>query len=595
MNAEQYYKDVISGLNRQVARLVRRSNLLVACKLLFFCCIVAAVWLAVSDGAEAWEVIALVLSLVVYVVALRVDARCKRQIDSLRARIKVCTDELSCLANDFSPFDDGTRYVDLQHEYSYDLDIFGPQSLFNRLDRTVTLKGKDLLAQRLKELSTDGKLIARRQEAIKEMSEMTEWRIRFISNEHIGKELDKLSDTAGQAEVKGVMLKTVLPYVIVVVTALTLVAWIAGLVSSTVFGTMFIAQLAIAAMSGRQTDRAMQMTGNLYDECKRYLEILKDIEAADFHSDELCALRQSLFDSQTGSYAAFRKLAGILNKFDQRGNFLMYFLLNGLMMYDIFITRMFLRWTAQYCSHVKRWTDIISEIDVFVSLGTYAFNNQDSVYATVLDGSSDVIVDAVDIIHPFLTRSDAVANSFTLSRHNISIITGANMAGKSTFLRTIGVSFILAANGVPVAAKAFSFVPVSLFSSMRTTDNLSKDISYFQAELLRLRQMLEHIKSHDYTLIILDEILKGTNSQDKLKGSLLVLNTLSGCEVSGIIATHDLEIARLEETDAARFSNYCFEIELSDRIRYTYKMRHGVARNMNASYLIQKMLDEQRS
>ena len=166
------------------------------------------------------------------------------------------------------------------------------------------------------------------------------------------------------------------------------------------------------------------------------------------------------------------------------------------------------------------------------------------------------------------------------------------MAGKSTFLRTIGVSFILAANGAAVCARRFAFVPVSLFSSMRTADNLSKDTSYFQAELSRLRLMLEHVKSHTYTLVILDEILKGTNSSDKLKGSLLILEELSRHEVSGIIATHDLGITDLENRYPDKFLNYCFEIGLSDTIRFSYKISRGVAHNMNASHLIEIMLDK---
>ena len=204
------------------------------------------------------------------------------------------------------------------------------------------------------------------------------------------------------------------------------------------------------------------------------------------------------------------------------------------------------------------------------------------------------IMEATDISHPFLSHENAVPNSLTLKRNSIAIITGANMAGKSTFLRTIGVSYILAINGTPVRAAAFSFVPVTLFSSMRTTDNLSKDVSYFKAELLRLQQMLEHIRTHGYTLIILDEILKGTNSADKLNGSMLVLKELMKHNVSGLVATHDLELARLGETDSGHFSNHCFEIELSDEIRYSYKMKDGIAQNMNASYLIRKMLSPQR-
>lgn len=196
----------------------------------------------------------------------------------------------------------------------------------------------------------------------------------------------------------------------------------------------------------------------------------------------------------------------------------------------------------KYGKSITGWTSCIAEIDALASLGTYAFNNPGSTYAEILGNSSETIIEAGDMTHPFLAGGTGVPNSFRLGRKNIAIVTGANMAGKSTFLRTIGVSCILAANGAPVCARSFSFVPVSLFSSMRTSDNLAEDTSYFQAELLRLKQLLEHVRTHPYTLVILDEILKGTNSADKLKGSMLVLDELSRQEISGVVATHDLGI-----------------------------------------------------
>ena len=260
-------------------------------------------------------------------------------------------------------------------------------------------------------------------------------------------------------------------------------------------------------------------------------------------------------------------------------------------MYDVLVSRMFFRWIEKYGRSITGWTSCIAEIDALASLGTYAFNNPGNTYAEVLGDSSETIIEAEALIHPFLAGGTGVPNSFRLGRQNIAIVTGANMAGKSTFLRSIGVNYILAANGAPVCARRFSFVPVSLFSSMRTTDNLAEGTSYFQTELLRLKQMLEHVRTHPYTLVILDEILKGTNSADKLKGSMLVLNELSRQQISGIVATHDLGITELEKSSPDRFTNYCFEIELSGEIRYSYKIRKGVARNMNASYLIEKMLD----
>lgn len=586
---EQFYKDETAALASREHSLTRKSNALVACKLILFCGIVAAIWYTAKTGGSTPGIMLTAAAVILYIAAVKADAILDKRAKCLRSQRKVCENESAYLRNDFSPFDDGAEFVDIQHEYSYDLDIFGPESLFNRINRTVTQKGKENLARRLTQLPTGKDTIIRNQEAIKELAEIPLWRIRFSSHEHIGKNLDRLSEGIGNLNGKGG--KRIIPYTIAGITIIALVGWIFGFTPPIVFCSLFIIQLIIASAVGRRTNRAMQITDNLHKECSRYLNILKDIELQDFKSDMLKSLKQRLFDKESGSVTAFAELSRILGMYDLRGNFLMYLLLNGTVMYDILVSRMFLKWAEKYGKAITGWTDCIAEIDALTSLGTYAFNNPGNTYAEIPDNPSDTIIQAVGIIHPFLSDGTGVPNSFTLKRNNMAIVTGANMAGKSTFLRTIGVSFILAANGAPVCAGKFSFVPVSLFSSMRTTDNLAKDISYFQAELLRLKQMLEHVKSHDYTLIILDEILKGTNSADKLNGSMLVLNELSRHEISGIVATHDLGITKLEETAPDRFTNYCFEIELSGEIQYSYKIRRGVARNMNASYLIETMLN----
>ena len=164
------------------------------------------------------------------------------------------------------------------------------------------------------------------------------------------------------------------------------------------------------------------------------------------------------------------------------------------------------------------------------------------------------------------------------------------MAGKSTFLRSLGVNYILAMNGMPVFAESFRVSLFSLFSSMRTSDDLAHGISYFNAELLRLRQLIDHCRGHRHTLIILDEILKGTNSLDKLNGSRMFLEAISHLPVSGVIATHDLELSHMADDETGRFHNFCFEIRLSDEITYTYKITPGVARNQNATHLLKGIL-----
>ena len=593
---EQYYNTLLDDLKSREKRTAGRSNALAVCKLVFFACIVAAVWFTVKNGGGTAGTVCIAISVLAYLAAIKADETCRRKISALQARIRVCENGLAYLKGDFSAFDDGSAYMDMHHEYSHDLDIFGPQSLFNRIDRTVTLKGRDTLAWNLTHLPRDPETISRRQDAVSELAEERQWRLDFLACRHIGKGLDRLAESYMEGDVvrhnteQKPVLRMLLTMATVSVTTIFLICWIAGALPWPYFWSMFIIQLTVSAAFARNTGRTAGRTENLFNECKAYLELLKLIDGHKFRSTMLRELRYKLFKDKDGSLEAIGKLATLLNLFDQRGNFVMYILLNGTLMYDIVMSMLFDRWCMRYMPHIKSWTGHVAEFDALTSLATYAACHPENTRATLLDISSDVIISAEAISHPFLWRNSPVPNNFTLRRHNIAIVTGANMAGKSTFLRTIGISLVLACNGAPVCAEKFAFVPVALFSSMRTTDNLSEDISYFQAELMRIGQMLDNVRSGGYTLVILDEILKGTNSADKLRGSAMVLDELRKYEVSGIVATHDLGLAELGEKDGAVFSNYRFEIGLSDEISYSYKISEGIARNMNASYLIAKIL-----
>ena len=221
-------------------------------------------------------------------------------------------------------------------------------------------------------------------------------------------------------------------------------------------------------------------------------------------------------------------------------------------------------------------------------MATFRYNEPTATDACVVE-STEIVYEAKGLYHPFL-GAKAVRNDFSIESGQYHIVTGANMAGKSTFLRSVGINSILAHCGLPVFADQMTLSVFSLFSSMRTTDDLTRGISYFNAELLRLQQLLETCKQNRRTLIILDEILKGTNSLDKLNGSRLFLQSILSLPVAGIIATHDLELSKMEDDYPDRFSNYCFEIKLSDEITYTYKITKGVARNQNATHLLKKIL-----
>jgi DNA mismatch repair ATPase MutS len=236
---------------------------------------------------------------------------------------------------------------------------------------------------------------------------------------------------------------------------------------------------------------------------------------------------------------------------------------------------------------VRNLLEVPAEIDAGISMGTFIFNYPDFPMPVISDSG----LVAEELAHPLIQNSQRVSNDFKAEQGNrVFIVTGANMAGKSTFLRALGVNMILAGMGAPVCAKKMLFTPVKILTGMRTTDSLADSESYFFAELKRLKMITETLNRGQKLMILLDEILKGTNSTDKHKGSVALVKQLVAHDCLAFIATHDLSLGEQEEKYPEAVRNYCFESYIVDgELIFDYKLKKGIAKNMNAYFLMQKM------
>jgi DNA mismatch repair ATPase MutS len=264
-------------------------------------------------------------------------------------------------------------------------------------------------------------------------------------------------------------------------------------------------------------------------------------------------------------------------------------ILNGLFLWDFQCVKRLEKCKSEYKTCFTTWLDMLGQVDAFVSLGNFTANNPEYVYPLI--ASDDNFLSSIDLGHPLIDENARVCNNFDIPRKGTAIIvTGANMSGKSTFLRTLAVNYILAMTGSPVCAKEFVFSPVKLFTSMRTDDSLSDNESYFYAELKRLKQLKLLIENNESVLFILDEILKGTNSADKSLGSKMFLTKLIEMGGTGLIATHDISLGELETSFPEKIINKCFEIEIDGgKISFDYTLRTGITEKMNAALLMKQM------
>jgi DNA mismatch repair ATPase MutS len=244
------------------------------------------------------------------------------------------------------------------------------------------------------------------------------------------------------------------------------------------------------------------------------------------------------------------------------------------------------KWISRYKHTVERWFEVVAFFYAENSLANFHFNHPKFVFPEI--SSEKQVIESLNLGHPLLKVEKRIDNDFNIKKEEFFIITGANMAGKSTFLRTVSLSIVMANAGLPVCATSFKYAPIKLITSMRTSDSLSEEASYFYSELKRLKFIVDQIENEDY-FIILDEILKGTNSKDKAIGSKKFVEKLSKSKSTGIIATHDVSLCELER-EFAGIKNYYFDAEIIENEMYfDYSLKNGVCKNMNASFLLQKM------
>ena len=592
------YKKRITELVQTISSLRARSRIFVMAEVLSFAVSIGFVVLFTVLDDASWTLGVALCVLFLYFYIRNLDTKNDRKIADASALKLVYEKEVAYQTGDYTKFDAGERYLQPTHPFTFDLDVFGQGSLFQRINRTISSGGSDYLAESLsgkwESLPTAELLkhIEQRVEAIGELAGNEPFLSQFKAQG-----AEKPIDTAAVKEAFGSIHALQVPsyfgnptfriliYANLVGFYLSIFLSIGNFVPAFLPLWWGIFNFFLATFCTHKYIKLVnEAISKLKDQVRGYVNMASLIEKQSFTAAHLCELKANL----SGAMASFGQLERILQKIDNRSNEIGIVLFNCFGLLDITIVRHFLRWQRTYEPITDQWIGASSVFDALVSMATFRLNEDEAQEATIID-SSGVSYKARSIYHPFLGEK-AVRNNFDIQNHEYYIITGANMAGKSTFLRTLGVNYILAMNGLPVFAEEMRVSVFRLFTNMRTTDDLTHGISYFNAELLRLKQLIASLDPNVPSLIILDEILKGTNSLDKLNGSRLFLEYISERNVTGVIATHDLELSKLEDENPQRFHNYSFEIELGTDVTYTYKIGRGVARNQNATFLLRQIL-----
>ncbi len=472
--------------------------------------------------------------------------------------------------------------------------MFGPHSLFQYINRTCTQLGKSLLANWLGTHLVNKKEIESRQEAIRELASELNFRqeFRILGLLYKGKAADE-DELKAWAKSPSVFRKNVLfrmlPLLAGGINILCIALAIAGIIPLTVFGILWLCFVFASFCFTSKITKMQAVYGKKLQILATYANLLRLIENQPMKSPILKEVREWIGDEKQTASHSIQRLSKLMNELDQRNNAYIYATLNGLFFWEIRKIIQIEGWKEQYASELPRWLTAIAHMDALCSLATFAYNHPDYSYPIITTQSFSLR--AASMGHPLMNRDKCVRNDIDIEKRPFFIIiTGANMAGKSTYLRTVGINYLLACIGTPVCARSMELYPVQLITSLRTSDSLNDNESYFFAELKRLKLIIDKLQAGEELFIILDEILKGTNSMDKQKGSLALIKQFMTLQANGIIATHDLMLGTLADIYPDDIRNYRFEADITDNeLTFSYRLREGVAQNMNACFLMKKM------
>lgn len=581
----EFYTQQKATFELEMAQLKKKLTISSWLRFTTFLSLVLGIYLFFGNLPVILGLLGIAIFIFVYLIFKHSDLQ--YQFDLKKVLVEINTTEISVLNRNYFHLEDGREFINSKHPYSFDIDLFGHGSFFQYSNRTVTLEGKNKL---FKALTSNAIVsIEEKQEAIKELSEKPSWRHHFsavaslVKVQHSAKEIVTWIHNYTSVFPKFI---AYFPTGFSIISIGIIVSIGFRLIPDVLLLLWFILGLVISGFYLKKVNDLYNNACNAKDTFRQYHKLLVEIENTTFTTKILKKKQLDIQSETEKASVIFKKYSKLLDALDQRNNILIAVVGNGLFLRDVQQAFQIEKWIETYKNSVEEWFKVIAFFDAQNSLANFHFNHPTYVFPKI--NSTNKVMNASNLGHPLLKEKNRVDNNFNIKNQQFFIITGANMAGKSTFLRTVSLSIVMANMGLPVCAERFDYFPIKLITSMRTTDSLADDESYFFSELKRLKFIVDEIKTDSY-FIILDEILKGTNSTDKAIGSKKFVQKLVASNSTGIIATHDLSLCEIEQ-ELTQIKNYYFDAEIvNDELHFDYQLKDGICKNMNASFLLKKM------
>lgn len=589
-----FYNAQLDGLSVEIRKIKRRIRL-VSLFRLFSTVVAVTFFVFFSRTGNGFYLIPAIASTIAFLSLIKLFFNLKDVRRYKEELVKVNENELKALNGDYSEFESGKEFITPGHPFAFDLDIFGEGSIFQMLNRTSSHVGKHTLAEMLAQPSQDREAIAETQSALIELCKNSAWRQQFQAVGQLEKDTAEDRKTIEHwlnrnGRIYGKRAYSILAMALPIVTIPSWILYGFSLIAAFFPLTLSLTQLIITAIHVGYVNNRQAIIHKQINVLKKFHRLMGIIESKAFSSNKLAAIRSQNFLMGVKPSESFKKLIRYVDALDNRMNIIVGLILNSLLMWDINYMIKIEKWTSEFKSVFPKWVSAIAQFDALSSLSCFMYNHPEYSVPKINDSSKFLLL-MKEGGHPLLAKENRVTNDLYQNEHlNLFLVTGANMAGKSTFLRTVGVNLILAMSGTCVCAKEFVFTPVQLYTSMRTNDSLQKQTSFFFAELKKLQVIVSELKKSKNLYLLLDEILKGTNSKDQHMGARRLIETIIRHNGMGIVATHDIELTNSVHTYPEQIKNIAFEIEMEeDQMIFNYTYKDGVCKNMNANLLMEQM------
>lgn len=581
----EFYTNEKNRFESELNTVQTELRLLSLIRFLAFVCTIFCVYYFL--GETKIMLISVVLGGTVFSFFLKRYWKKKEEKERLRSLVNINSLEIDVIQGDVSKLSSGDEFKNPKHPYSFDIDLFGVGSFFQFVNRTVTKAGAEKLVSFLGANEIDH--IEQKQEAVDELSKLAKWRQEFsalansveaeVTPEEI---ISWIRNHKKSLPDYNKWLPIVFSFV-----SLLLILGISFLnVPFSVVTIWFFIGLGFSGVYIKKVNDLYLRAGKAKATFQQYYKLLEVLEKKEFSSKLLKEKHAEVLSGAKKSSKLMQEFFGYLSALDQRNNIIFAIFGNGLLLWDLKQAYRVENWMDSNKENVEDWFEVISFFDAQNSLANYVFNHPEYTFPAIVEQGG--VIEAKNLGHPLLSAKIRVTSDVLIDKNAFFIVTGANMAGKSTFLRTVSLSIIMSNIGLPVCAEQMKYKPIQLITSIRNSDSLSDDTSYFFSELKRLKYIVEALKQDEY-FIVLDEILKGTNSTDKAEGSQKFVEKLVGAKATGIIATHDLSLCEIEQK-YDEIQNYYFDAEIkNDELFFDYKLKKGICQNMNASFLLRKM------